>query len=87
MRANTYLIVVPTPFKGKNEPDISFVHAATMAVLPLLKEGDLYIIESTSPIGTTEKMMNFIYGERPELKDKLTYCLLPRACIARKYNA
>ena len=74
--ANTYLIVVPTPFKGKNEPDISFVQAATKAVLPLLKEGDLYIIESTSPIGTTEKMMNFIYGERPELKDKLhiAYC-------------
>ena len=74
--ANTYLIVVPTPFKGKNEPDISFVQAATKAVLPLLKEGDLYIIESTSPIGTTEKMMNFMYGERPELKDKLhiAYC-------------
>ena len=74
--ADNYLIVVPTPFKGKNEPDISYVHAATKAVLPLLKEGDLYIIESTSPIGTTEKMMNFIYEERPELKDKLyiAYC-------------
>ena len=76
MGADNYLIVVPTPFKGKNEPDISYVHAATKAVLPLLKEGDLYIIESTSPIGTTEKMMNFIYEERPELKDKLyiAYC-------------
>jgi UDP-N-acetyl-D-mannosaminuronic acid dehydrogenase len=52
------------------------VIAATKAVLPLLKEGDLYIIESTSPIGTTEKMMNFIYGERPELKGQLhiAYC-------------
>jgi len=76
IEANTYLIVVPTPFKGKNEPDISFVEAATNAVLPLLKEGDLYIIESTSPIGTTEKMMNLIYGQRPELKDTLhiAYC-------------
>ncbi|MFD0964615.1 UDP-N-acetyl-D-mannosamine dehydrogenase [Pseudofulvibacter geojedonensis] len=76
VEADTYLIVVPTPFKGKNEPDISFVEAATKSVLPLLKEGDLYIIESTSPIGTTEKMMNFIYTERPELKDKLfmAYC-------------
>ena len=74
--ANTYLIVVPTPFKDKNEPDISFVHAATTAVLPLLKEGDMYIIESTSPVGTTEKMMDYIYNERPELKDKLyiAYC-------------
>jgi UDP-N-acetyl-D-mannosaminuronic acid dehydrogenase len=76
VEANTYLIVVPTPFKAKNEPDISFVEAATKAVIPLLKENDLYIIESTSPIGTTEKMMHYIYNERPELKDKLhiAYC-------------
>lgn len=76
VEANSYLIVVPTPFKAKNEPDISFVEAATKAVIPLLKEDDLYIIESTSPIGTTEKMMQFIYTERPELKDKLhiAYC-------------
>jgi len=74
--ADTYLIVVPTPFKGKNEPDISFVEAATKAILPFLKENDLYIIESTSPIGTTEKMKDLIYNNRPELKNKLhiAYC-------------
>ncbi|WP_299244485.1 UDP-N-acetyl-D-mannosamine dehydrogenase [uncultured Aquimarina sp.] len=76
VEANTYLIVVPTPFKGKNEPDISFVESATKAITPLLKEDDLYIIESTSPIGTTEKMMDLIYSHRPELKEKLyvAYC-------------
>ncbi len=76
VEADVYLIVVPTPFKAKNEPDISFVQAATKAIIPFLKEGDLYIIESTSPIGTTEKMMNFIFSERPELKGKiyLAYC-------------
>ena len=76
VEANNYLIVVPTPFKGKNEPDISFVEAATRGILPLLKEGDLYIIESTSPVGTTEKMMRLIYEERPELEGKLhiAYC-------------
>ena len=76
VEAIAYLIVVPTPFKAKNEPDISFVETATKAILPLLKEGDLYIIESTSPIGTTEKMMDLIYASRPELKDKLfiAYC-------------
>src|SRR5690606_34134933 len=76
VEANTYLIVVPTPFKGKNEPDISFVEAATKAVLPLLKAGDLYIIESTSPVGTTEKMMALIFNERPELEGNLhiAYC-------------
>jgi len=76
VEANVYLVVVPTPFKAKNEPDISFVESATKAIIPLLKEGDLYIIESTSPIGTTEKMMRLIYSERPELQDKLflAYC-------------
>lgn len=74
--ADTYLIVVPTPFKGNHEPDISYVQAATEGIIPLLKEGDLYIIESTSPVGTTEKMMELIYTKRPELKDKiyLAYC-------------
>lgn len=74
--ADTYLIVVPTPFKGNHEPDISYVQAATEGIIPLLKEGDLYIIESTSPVGTTEKMMDLIFSKRPELKNKiyLAYC-------------
>jgi len=76
IEANTYIIVVPTPFKGDNEPDISFVEAATKSIIPLLKEGDLYIIESTSPVGTTEKMKDYIYAERPELRDQIymAYC-------------
>ena len=48
IEANTYLIVVPTPFNAKKEADISFIEAATKAIIPLLKENDLYIIESTS---------------------------------------
>jgi UDP-N-acetyl-D-mannosaminuronic acid dehydrogenase len=74
--ADVYLIVVPTPFKGNHEPDTSYVEAATKAIVNLLKEDDLYIIESTSPIGTTEKMIDFIYKLRPELKNKLhiAYC-------------
>lgn len=74
--SEAYFIVVPTPFKGNHEPDISYVESATRAVLPLLKVGDLYVIESTSPIGTTEKMTDLIYGERPELRDKIyiAYC-------------
>ena len=74
--ADTYLIVVPTPFKANNEPDISFVKAATKGIIPLLKKGDLFIIESTSPIGTTEKMKSLIYSERPDLKESIfiAYC-------------
>ncbi|CAA7193897.1 UDP-N-acetyl-D-mannosamine dehydrogenase [Chryseobacterium potabilaquae] len=74
--ADTYLVVVPTPFKGNYEPDISYVKAATEGIIPLLKEGDLYIVESTSPVGTTEKMMDLIFLKRPELEGKiyLAYC-------------
>lgn len=74
--ADVYLIVVPTPFKGNHEPDISFVEAATRSTIPFLKEGDLFIIESTSPVGTTEKMADIIYEERPELKGQIhvAYC-------------
>lgn len=74
--SDAYFIVVPTPFKGNHEPDVSYVEAATRAVLPLLKAGDLYVIESTSPIGTTEAMTRIIFTERPELQDKIyiAYC-------------
>lgn len=74
--SDAYFMVVPTPFKGNHEPDTSYVEAATRAVLPLLKEGDLYVIESTSPVGTTDKMAALIFSERPELKDKIyiAYC-------------
>lgn len=74
--SDAYFMVVPTPFKGNHEPDVSYVEAATRAVIPFLKEGDLYVIESTSPIGTTELMAGIIFAERPELKDKIyiAYC-------------
>ena len=74
--SDAYFIVVPTPFKGEHQPDISYVEAATRAVIPFLKEGDLYVIESTSPVGTTEIMKDIIFNERPELKDKIfiAYC-------------
>lgn len=74
--SDAYFMVVPTPFKGNHEPDISYVEAATRAVLPFLKEGDLYVIESTSPVGTTDKMRDLIFAERPELEGKIyiAYC-------------
>lgn len=75
-QANVYLIVVPTPFKGDHEPDISYVEAATKSIIKLLKENDLFIIESTSPVGTTEKMKDLIYEQRPDLVNKIgvAYC-------------
>lgn len=74
--SDAYFMVVPTPFKGNHEPDISYVEAATHTVIPFLKEGDLYVIESTSPVGTTEQMAKIIFSERPELEGKIyiAYC-------------
>tara|TARA_Y100000766_G_C18917304_1_gene613007 strand:- start:8516 stop:9742 length:1227 start_codon:yes stop_codon:yes gene_type:complete len=74
--ADIYLIVVPTPFKGNYQPDISHIESATKAITPLLKKNDLYIIESTSPVGTTEKMKELIYNIRPDLENQIhiAYC-------------
>ena len=81
IEGDVYLIVVPTPFKGNNEPDISYVEAATQGIIPYLKENDLYIIESTSPIGTTEKMKDLIYSARPELKNKINIAYCPERVL------
>jgi len=79
--SDVYLIVVPTPFKGNHEPDISFVEAATKSILSFLKEGDLYIIESTSPVGTTDKMASLIYTERPDLIGKINIAYCPERVL------
>jgi UDP-N-acetyl-D-mannosaminuronic acid dehydrogenase len=75
-RADAFFIVVPTPFKENHAADISYVEAATRMVIPFLVEGNLFIIESTSPVMTTEKMAEIIFAERPELKDNIyiSYC-------------
>ena len=74
--SDVYLVVVPTPFNKDHHPDTSFVEAATREIIPILKKGDLFIIESTSPVMTTEKMADIIFNERPELKDNIhiAYC-------------
>ena len=74
--ADAYFMVVPTPFKGDHQPDVSYVESATRMVLPYLKKGDLYVVESTSPVGTTEAMAKIIFDERPELKGEIfiAYC-------------
>ena len=61
-----------TPFKGDHEPDLAYVEKATRMILPQLRAGNLFIIESTSPVGTTEKMAKLIFKDRPELKGKST---------------
>jgi UDP-N-acetyl-D-mannosaminuronic acid dehydrogenase len=71
--ADAFLIAVPTPFL-KNipedsvpKPDISYIESASRAIAKLLKKGDIVILESTSPVGTTEKMAAWLAQERHDL--------------------
>lgn len=80
-QADAYFIVVPTPFKGDHRPDVSYVEAATRSVIPVLKPGDLFVIESTSPVGTTEAMAEIIYSERPELKGEINIAYCPERVL------
>ncbi len=82
--ADVYLIAVPTPFKGDHEPDLKYVESATRMILPNLKSGDLFIIESTSPVGTTDKMAKIIFEERPELKGKINIAYCPERVLPGK---
>jgi len=82
--ADVYLIAVPTPFKGDHEPDLKYVESATRMIIPNLKDGDLFIIESTSPVGTTDKMAKIIFEERPELKGKINIAYCPERVLPGK---
>ena len=73
--ADTFILAVPTPFKATannpKAPDISYIEAATKTIAPFLKTGDLVIIESTSPVGTTERIAAIIAELRPDLYPSL----------------
>ncbi|VBB15705.1 UDP-N-acetyl-D-mannosamine dehydrogenase [Burkholderia stabilis] len=65
--ADAFLIAVPTPFTDGNKPDLSYIEAACRSVAPVLKKGDLVVLESTSPVGATEKMAAWLAAQRPDL--------------------
>lgn len=66
--SDVFLIAVPTPFfPGTKKPDLRYVEAAIEAITPYLSKGNLVIIESTCPVGTTEKMVERLKVNRPEL--------------------
>ena len=79
--ADVFLIAVPTPFKGDHEPDLKYVESATKMIIPKLKEGNLFILESTSPVGATDKMAKIIFEERPELKGKINIAYCPERVL------
>lgn len=65
--ADAFLIAVPTPFMGDHLPDMKYVESAARALAPVLKKGDLVILESTSPVGATEQMAAWLAEARPDL--------------------
>ncbi len=83
-KADVYLIAVPTPFKGNHEPDLKYVESATKMIIPKLKDGNLFIIESTSPVGTTNKMAKIIFDERPDLEGKIDIAYCPERVLPGK---
>lgn len=66
--AGVFMICVPTPFTEGHKPDLSYVEAAAASIAPLLRDGNLVILESTAPVGTTEKLAVLLAGLRPDLR-------------------
>jgi UDP-N-acetyl-D-mannosaminuronic acid dehydrogenase len=66
--ADSFVIAVPTPHDAEHRPDISYVLDAARAIAPVLVAGNLVILESTSPVGTTEKVADLIADLRPDLR-------------------
>ncbi|MFW7381310.1 MAG: UDP-N-acetyl-D-mannosamine dehydrogenase [Oligoflexus sp.] len=65
--AEAFLIAVPTPFTEGHQPDLSFIQSAAKSIAPILKKGDLIILESTSPVGTTDRLATWFAELRPDL--------------------
>lgn len=91
--SNIYIICVPTPIKKKNNiysPDTTFVTKAIRNIVPFIKSGDMIILESTSPVGTTEKIRNIIANNNINIKDiHIAYCperVLPGKIIKELIN-
>jgi UDP-N-acetyl-D-mannosaminuronic acid dehydrogenase len=75
--AQAFLIAVPTPFKdgltGPHHPDLDYIESAAKSIAPVLKKGNLVILESTSPVGATEQMAAWMAEARPDLSFPLTH--------------
>lgn len=75
--AEAFLIAVPTPFKegpsGPHHPDMDYIESASKSIAPVLKKGDLVILESTSPVGATEQMAAWLAEARPDLSFPQTH--------------
>jgi len=71
--ADAFLIAVPTPFKDGYQPDLAYIEAASKAIAPVLQKGNLVVLESTSPVGATEQMAQWLADARPDLSFPQTH--------------
>ena len=62
--ANVFIIAVPTPFKENHEPDLSYIKSAATSIARVLEKGNLVILESTSPVGATEQLAQWLGRDR-----------------------
>lgn len=69
-KADAFIIAVPTPFKENHKPDLSYIEMAAQSIAPVLEKGNLIILESTSPVGTTEKLAEWL----PKVDLEIAYC-------------
>jgi len=66
-KAEAFMVAVPTPFKEDYQADLGYIEAAAKAIAPVLEKGNLVILESTSPVGATEELANWLAEARPDL--------------------
>jgi len=91
-KADIFLICVPTPiqYEENNKPDLSYVKSAVNEILPLLDDGNLIILESTSPVGTVDMIKDIIKNSAAKLSNiKIAYCperVLPGNIINEMIN-
>ncbi len=69
VEADVFIVAVPTPFHEGYVPNVDYIVSATKAIASYVKEGDIVILESTSPVGTTDMMESILKEERPDLFD------------------
>ncbi len=79
--ADVFILAVPTPFREAHQPDVSYVLAATRAIAPWLRPTNLVILESTSPVGTTEVVADLLFSLRPDLVGQLFVAHCPERVL------
>ncbi|MBX3565280.1 MAG: UDP-N-acetyl-D-mannosamine dehydrogenase [Sphingomonas sp.] len=65
--ADAFIIAVPTPFRDNHEPDLAYIEAAVKSIAPVLAKGNLIVLESTAPVGATDRLSEWLASSRPDL--------------------